>query len=147
MSELWPRVQRENDDAAMTDADRAFARALAWRSVAYSLAHHDGAFEDIQDPTGPEACHYVLHHVSSDHSSFYPPSALNRHESGVVVVRVIFDESGRVIGAETAAAAPEELFSPAGEALVRTISMARAPDAAPNCVLPHRRFIAITFSS
>ncbi|HVV33046.1 MAG TPA: energy transducer TonB [Vitreimonas sp.] len=145
MTELWPIVQQESSSVDVTDADKAFARALAWQSVIYGPAHRSGGYQDVQNPQGG-ACHYQLHGAGNlDH--YYPQRALHRGESGVVVIRATFDGTGKVLHAETVASAPDEDFSVAGQAVVQTLSIVRAADAPPGCTLPRQRFIPVRFSA
>jgi hypothetical protein len=145
--ELWPLAQSDGPNGQLTAAQMAFARAMAWRSLAYRHGHTDASPEFAQNQIGVVGCEYHIEHTAGDHSSFYPREALNHGREGVVVIRAVFNGDGQVVNAQAAAAAPDEDFADSGAALIRTLSVTRNPDSAPNCVMPHQRFIVVLFGS
>lgn len=148
MGEIWPSAQQDNPDGTLTAAQTAFARAMAWRTLAAHSGGSDANIDpDVQNQIGVVACHYrVVRDETQPARRYYPPSAVAHDEEGIVVVRALFDPSGRMLRTQAAASAPNEAFSPAAEALISGMRLVREPNSAENCVMPHQRFFPVSFT-
>lgn len=147
MRDIWPAAQQDGPGGELTTPQTAFARALAWRTLA---GHYGGSSPDIdpdvQNQIGVVGCHYrIAREAIPPGRRFYPPSAVANDEEGIVVIRALFDETGHMVRTQVAASAPNEVFSPAAEALIGGVSLVRDPSSADNCVMPHQRFFQVSF--
>ena len=145
MEELWPLALVASEDNQLTPAQRAFARAMAWRSIAADVGRPRGEDGDVQNLIGVVACHYRISGTFGDLSRFYPARALRRGDQGVIVVRVSFDQEGRAVGTQIAAGAPIDTFADSAADLATQFRLVRTDNSPPNCVMPNARFFAINF--
>ncbi len=73
MVELWPLAQHDNPNGELTIEQTAFARAMAWHTLA-RLRGNTPPDEDVQNQIGVVSCHYHIDHPSGYNASYYPPA-------------------------------------------------------------------------
>ncbi|HWA01092.1 MAG TPA: energy transducer TonB [Caulobacterales bacterium] len=149
LSALWPDVRRQMGEPTLTQADLLYAQALAWSALTRPRPRRGQSDESASEPADlvvPNECkiHWQFPHLQEAYR-YYPQRALIAGIGGVVIVRVLLGDDGRITQTDVAAAAPEDLFDDAAKRFLADGVAQRADDAREGCVMPHAVFITMPF--
>lgn len=136
--ELRPHIQRMQADNAVTPTQQAFAESLAWQGVVRL------SYPELTAP--PNIATTDECEVKYDQSEFtHYLMNLYRVVRGVVVVRVLFDDEGRMQRTEVVVAEPQEYFPQNARQMAVNFNIRADRTTRPGCQMPRVHFFPVTF--
>jgi tetratricopeptide (TPR) repeat protein len=147
---LGPYAYTPSADGGLTQGQRVYASAEAWRRLLRAFANSRGlrglaarhpSFDAPQSDGRPTCDVDVI----TEPKPNFPPGAEAGFTVGAVVLRLRVDEGGRLVDSQVAAAVPGRSFREAVERVTPQWRIERAASSAPNCRYSPIVFFSATF--